>query len=160
MKLTLIAVLAAMLAVPARAEDKPAAAPAKSSWSDFLKNFKNSLAQSAVGGQRKKGRNAQGVAAVRGSEQGKKNIADPNEPGLMGDAKGAKVKREMGYDLELEAAVDLLGKGQAEEGLKALEKFKVAHPKHRAEDVEKAIEGAKVMIAEKGGEKAADAEQP
>lgn len=160
MKLTLIAVLAAMLSVPARAEEKPAAAPAKSSWANFLKNFKNSLAQSAVGGQRKKGRGAQGVAAVRGSEQGKKNIADPNEPGLMGDFRNARVKREMGYDLELEAAVDLLGKGQAEEGLKALEKFKTAHPKHRAEDVDKAIEGAKTMIAEKGGEKAAEAEQP
>lgn len=152
MKLTLIAVLSAMLAIPARAEDKPEAAPARSGWSDFLKNFKNTLAQSAVGGQRKKGRGAQGVAAVRGSEQGKKNIADPNEPGLMGDAKSVRVKREMAYDLELEAAVDLLGKGEAAEGLKALEKFKAAHPKHRAADVDKAIEGAKVMIAEKGGE--------
>ncbi|MCR4294064.1 MAG: hypothetical protein NUW21_00910 [Elusimicrobia bacterium] len=149
MKLILIAVLAAMLSIPARAEDKPAA-PAKSAWSNFLKNFKNSLAQSAVGGQRKKGRRAQGVAAVRGSEQGRKNIADPDEPGLMGDSRSAKAKREMGYDLELEAAVDLLGKGQAEEGLKGLEKFKAAHPKYRAEDVDKAIEGAKVMMAEKG----------
>lgn len=161
MKLTLIAVIAAMLAIPARAEDKPAAAPAKTGgWSDFLKNFKNTLAQSAVGGQRKRGRGAQGVAAVRGSEQGKKNIADPNEPGLMGDAKSAKVKREMAYDLELEAAVDLLAKGEAAEGLKALEKFKAAHPKHRTADVAKAIEGAKVLIAEKGGDKVVDAEQP
>lgn len=160
MKLTLIAVLAAMLAVPARAEDKPAAAPAKSGWSDFLKNFKNTLAQSAVGGQRKKGRGAQGVAAVRGSEQDKKHIADPNEPGLMGDFRNARVKREAGYDLELEAAVDLLGKGDAAGGLKALEKFKAAHPKHRGADVDKAIEGAKVLIADKGGAPAADAEQP
>ncbi|MDP3543990.1 MAG: hypothetical protein Q8T11_16110 [Elusimicrobiota bacterium] len=160
MKLTLIAVLAAMLSMPARAEEKPAAAPAKSSWGDFLKNFKNSLAQSAVGGQRKKARTAQGVAAVRGSEQGKKNIADPNEPGLMGDFRSARVKREMGYDLELEAAVDLLAKGQAEEGLKALEKFKEAHPKHRGSDVDKAIEGAKALLAEKGGEPVAEAAKP
>lgn len=160
MKLTLIAVLAAMLSVPARAEDKPAAPPAKAGWSDFLKNFKNTLAQSAVGGQRKKGRNAQSVAAVRGSEQDKKSFADPNEPGLMGDSRSAKAKREMAYDLELEAAVDLLGKGDAAGGLKALKKFKAAHPKHRAEDVDKAIEGAKAMIAEKGGENVAEAEQP
>ena len=149
MKLILIAVLAATFAVGARAEDKPAAAPAKSSWSDFFKNLKNTLAQSAVGGERKKGRSARGVAAVRGSAQGKKNIADPNEPGLMGDARSAKVKREMGWDMELEAAIDLIGKGKPEEGLKALEAFKAAHPKHRTADVDKAIEGAKAMAAEK-----------
>lgn len=155
MKLTLIAVLAAMLAIPARAEDKPAAAPAKSGWSDFLKNLKNALAQSAVSGERKKARGAQGVAAVRGREQGKRNIADPNEPGLMGDAKSAKVKKEMAWDMELEAAVDQLSAGKAEEGLKALESFKAAHPKHRTEDVDKAIEGAKAMIAEKAAAPAA-----
>lgn len=156
MKPILVAVLAAMLVIPARAEDKPAAAPAKSGWADFFKNLKNSLAQSAVGGERKKGRGAQGVAAVRGAGQGKKNIADPNEPGLMGDAKSAKVKKELAWDLELEAAVDLIGKGKSEEGLKALEAFKVAHPKHRTGDVDKAIEGAKAMLAEKGAAPAAE----
>jgi len=155
MKLTLIAVLAAMLAIPARAEDKPAAAPAKSGWSDFLKNLKNALAQSAVSGERKKARGARGVAAVRGREQGKRNIADPNEPGLMGDAKSAKVKKEMAWDLELESAVDLLAAGKAEEGLKGLEKFKAAHPKHRASDVDQAIAGAKALIAEKAAAPAA-----
>ncbi len=150
MKIIVAAVIAAALVLPARAEEK--AAPAKSGWSDFFKNLKSTLAQSAIGGERKKGRGAQGVAAVRGSGQGKKNIADPNEPGLKGDSRSAKVKKEMGYDLELEAAVDLLSKGKLNEGLKGLESFKVAHPKHRTGDVDKAIEGAKAMIAEKSGE--------
>jgi len=148
MKLILTAVVAAFLVLPARADGK-AAVPAKSGWSDFFKNLKNTLASSAVGGERKKGRGAQGVAAVRGEGQAKKNIADPNEPGIKGDSRSAKVKRELGYDMELEAAVDQLGKGKFDEGLKGLENFKVAHPKHRADDVEKAIEGAKVMIAER-----------
>ena len=153
MKLILTAVVAVLLAVPARADEK--AAPAKSSWSDFFKNLKSSLAQSAVGGERKKGRGAQGVAAVRGAGQGKKNIADPNEPGLKGDSRSAKLKKEMGYDLELETAVDMIAKGNLDEGLKALETFKKDHPKHKAEDVDKAIEGAKAMIAEKSAAPAA-----
>ncbi len=160
MKTILTAVIAAMLVIPARADEKAAPAPAKTGWADFFKNLKSSLAQSAVGGERKKGRGARGVAAVRGSGQGKKNIADPNEPGLMGDARSARVKKEMGYDLELEAAVDLIAAGKAEEGLKALEKFKTAHPKHKTADVDKAIEGAKVMIAEKGAAPAEEAAKP
>jgi len=148
MKMILTAVLAAMLVIPARA-DENAAVPAKSGWSDFFKNLKSTLAQSAVGGERKKGRGAQGVAAVRGAGQAKKNIADPNEPGLKGDSRSAKAKKELGYDLKLEAAVDLLGQGKLDEGLEALESFKADHPKHRAEDVAKAIEGAKAMIAER-----------
>lgn len=154
MKLILAAALASLLAVPARADEK-AAVPAKSGWSDFFKNLKNTLSQSAVGGERKKGRGAQGVAAVRGAGQAKRNIADPNEPGLRGDSKSARAKREMAYDLELEKAIDLLGAGKAEEGLKGLEAFKAAHPKHRTEDVDKAIEGAKAMIAEKSAAPAA-----
>lgn len=151
MKLILTAVVAAMLVLPARADEKAAPAPAKGGWSDFFKNLKNTLSQSAVGGERKKGRGAQGVAAVRGEGQAKKNIADPNEPGLKGDVKAAKAKREMAFDSELETSIDQLSKGKLEEGLKGLEAFKVAHPKHRTEDVDKAIEGAKAMIAEKGG---------
>ncbi len=158
MKLILAAVVAAILIMPARAADSAAApkaaAPAKSSWSDFFKNLKSTLAQSAVSGERKKGKGAQGVAAVRGKPQ---TYADPNEPGLKGDSKSAKAKREMGYDMELEASVDLLGKGKLEEGLKGLEAFKVAHPKHRVEDVDKAIEGAKTMIADKSAAPAATA---
>lgn len=160
MKTILTAVIAAMLVIPARADENAAPATAKSGWSDFFKNLKNTLAQSAVGGERKKGRGARGVAAVRGAGQGKRNIADPNEPGLMGDAKSAKVKKEMGYDLELESAVDQVAAGKPEEGLKALEKFKAAHPKHRAADVDKAIEGAKAMIAEKGAAPAEEAAKP
>jgi hypothetical protein len=154
MKLILTAVIAAMLVVPARADEK-AAVPAKSGWSDFFKNLKSTLSQSAVGGERKRGRSAQGVAAVRGEGQAKRNIADPNEPGLRGDSRSAKAKKEMGYDRELEKAIDLLGAGKAEEGLKDLEAFKAAHPKHRTDDVAKAIEGAKAMIAEKSAAPAA-----
>ena len=143
MKLILAAVIAASLASVARAE---VAAPAKSSWSDFFKNLKNTLSQSAVGGERKKGRGAQSVAAVRGKGQA---YADPNEPGIKGDIKSVKAKKEMSYDVELESAVDMIGKGKLEEGLKGLETFKAAHPKHRVEDVDKAIEGAKALIAEK-----------
>lgn len=155
MKLILTVALTAALVLPARAEGK-AAVPAKSGWSDFFKNLKNTLAQSAVGGERKKGRGAQGVAAVRGDLQGKKNIADPNEPGIRGDSKSARAKKAMGYDLELEACIDQLAKGKLAEGLKCLEAFKAAHPKHRTEDVDKAIEGAKAMIAEKNGAPGAD----
>ncbi|MBI2386058.1 MAG: hypothetical protein HYV14_08590 [Elusimicrobia bacterium] len=155
MKTIITAVIAAMLVIPARADEKAAPAPAKSGWADFFKNLKSTLAESAVGGERKRGRGARGVAAVRGAGQGKKNIADPNEPGLMGDAKSAKVKKEMAYDLELEAAVDQVAGGKAEDGLKALEKFKASHPKHRAADVDKAIEGAKAMIAEQAAAPAA-----
>jgi hypothetical protein len=153
----LTAVIAAMLAIPVRAEDKAAPAPAKSSWSDYFKNLKNALSQSAVGGERKKGRGAQGVAAVRGEGQAKKNIADPNEPGIKGDSKSAKAKKELGYDMELEASVDQVAKGKLEEGLKGLEAFKVAHPKHRSDEVDKAIEGAKAMIADKNGAPAPEA---
>lgn len=154
MKLILTAVIAVFLVLPARADEK-AAAPAKSGWSDFFKNLKNTLASSAVGGERKKGRGAQGVAAVRGEGQAKKNIADPNEPSIKGDSRSAKAKKELGYDLELEASIDQLSKGKLDEGLKGLEAFKAAHPKHRTEDVDKAIDGAKAMIAERASGTAA-----
>ena len=150
MKMILTAVVAAFLVLPARAEEAAPALRAKAAWTDFFRNFKNSLTQSSVGGERKKGRRAQGVAAVRGDDQSKKNIADPNEPGLRGDAKSAKARKELAYDAELEASIDQLGKGKLEEGLKGLQAFKASHPKHRVEDVDKAIDGAKAMIAEKG----------
>jgi hypothetical protein len=155
MKLILTAVIAAMLVIPARAEQKDAV-PVKSGWSDFFKNLKSSLAQSAVSGERKKGHGATSVAAVRGEGQAKKNIADPNEPGLKGDSKSARVKKEIGYDKEFEAAVDLVTAGKPEEGLKGFEAFKAKHPKYKTEDVDKAIEGAKAMIAAP----AAPAEKP
>ena len=150
MKLILAATLAVALAVPARAEDAAkSAAPAKTSWSDFFKNLKNTLEKSAVSGERKKGRTSGGVAAVRGDDQMKKNIADPNEPGLKGDSRAAKAKKEGGYDKVLAAAVELIAKGKLEDGLKAVEDFKLTHTKYRVEDVDKAIEGAKAMIAER-----------
>lgn len=155
MKLILAASVAATLILgastqSARAEDQ-AAAPAKSSWSDFLKNMKSTLSQSAVGGLRKKGKGSRGVAAVRGDDQLKKNIADPNEPGLMGDRKASKAKRERAMDDELSPSIELLSAGKYEEALKGLEAFKAAHPKHMVDDVNTAIEGAKARIAEKGG---------
>ena len=147
MKLILAAALAVALIAPARAGDAPKA-PAKSSWSDFIRNFRSAVAQSAVSGERKKARGAQGVAAVRGKKQ--KNIADPNEPGLKGDAGSAKERKARLLDDELAPSVELLSAGKYEEALKGLEKFKASHPKHMAEDVDKAIEGAKAQITEKG----------
>jgi hypothetical protein len=146
MKLLIAAVVAAILVLPARADEK--AAP-KSSWSDFLKNLKNTLSQSAVGGERKAGHNSRAVAAVRGKKQS--NMADPNEPAIKGDAKAAKAKREQAYDSELAPSIELLEKGKLDEGLKGLTAFKAAHPKYRVEDVDKAIEGAKAGIAEAAG---------
>ncbi|UPT74281.1 MAG: hypothetical protein M0D55_00505 [Elusimicrobiota bacterium] len=152
MKTLIIAVILAALAVTSHAQAQEAK---KTGWGDFFKNLKNSLSQSAVSSERKRGRNAQGVAAVRGDDQSKKNFADPNEPGLKGDAKSAKVRREMAYDQELEAAIDLVNKGKLDESLKALENFKTAHPKHKTADVDKAIEGVKAMQAEKAAAPAA-----
>ena len=151
MKLMLAAVLAAILVLPARAEDK-SAAPAKQSWGDFFKTFKENLTKSAVSGERKKVRGAQRVGAVRGKPQA---YADPNEPGLKGDMKSAKAKKEMALDSELEVLVDQISNGKVEEGLKGLEAFKAAHPKHQSESVDKAIEGAKAMLAEKNAAPAA-----
>jgi len=152
MKLILAAALAVALIAPARAEDAPKA-PAKTGWADFLKNLRNTLAQSAVSGERKKARGTQ-VAAVRGKRQ--KNIADPNEPGLKGDAGSAKERKERALDDELAPSVELLAEGKFEAALKGLEKFKAAHPKHMTESVDKAIEGAKAQMAEKGAAPAAE----
>ena len=74
--------------------------------------------------------------------------------------KSARLKKEMAYDSELEACVDQVSGGKVEEGLKCLEAFKAAHPKHQTESVDKAIEGAKAMIAEKGAAPAEEAAKP
>ncbi|MBI3289085.1 MAG: hypothetical protein HYZ74_06175 [Elusimicrobia bacterium] len=152
MKMILTAVVAAFLILPVRAEEKPAAA-AKGGWASFFKDLKDKLAQSAVSGERKKGRGA--VAAVRGKKQ--KDMADPNEPTIKGDSKSAKAQKEMALDAEFETSVDQLAKGELEKGLKGLQAFKTAHPKHRVEDVDKAIDGAKAMIAEKAAAPSAPA---
>lgn len=149
MKSILIVAIAAVLAMPAAAEEK--AAVKQQSWGAFFKNLRSSLSSSAVSGQHKKGRNAAAVAAVRGDDQAKKNIADPNEPGLKGDSKARKAQKEMALNKEFESAVNLVIDGKPEEGLKALETLKAANPKYKTEDMDKAIEGAKAMIAEKGG---------
>ncbi len=148
MKMLFAAVLIATLLVPVRAEEKAAVAPAPaaSSWSNFLKNIRSTLTQSAVGGERKKGRRA-AVAAVRGKKQ--KNMADPNEPTLKGDKNSAKDKTDAQYDSELDVSVEALEKGDLAQGLAGLEKFKSAHPKHLPEEVDKLIEGAKAAIADK-----------
>ena len=107
MKIIAVAALAALLVLPARAEEKPA--QAKTVWSDFFKNLKNTLGQSAVGGERKKGRGATSVAAVRGTKQ--RDMADPNEPTLKGDSKSSKIKKEIAYDDELAASIELVSSG-------------------------------------------------
>lgn len=149
MKIVMLVALAATLAVPARSQET--AAPAKQSWSAFFKNLRSSLQNSAVSGQQKKGRNAAAVAAVRGSAQAKKNIADPNEPGLKGDSKAKKAAKELALNGEFDAAVNLIIDGKAEDGLKELERIKAANKSYRVDDINKAIEGAKAMIAEKNG---------
>jgi len=151
MKCIMIVVVAATLAVEAsaQAQDKPA--QGKTSWSAFFKTLRTSLQASAVSGQQKKGRNAAAVAAVRGNEQAKKNIADPNEPGLKGDNKAKKAAKELALNAEFDKAVNLIIDGKPEEGLTALEKIKAANKGYKVDDMNKAIEGAKAMIAEKGG---------
>ncbi len=149
MKFILTAALALALIAPARAEDAPKA-PAKTGWATFLQTFRDSIAKSAVGGERKKARSATGVAAVRGEDQAKKNIADPNEPGIKGDSQSAKARKTRALDDELAPSVELLSEGKYEAALKGLEKFKAAHPRHMADDVDKAIEGAKAQLAGKG----------
>jgi hypothetical protein len=152
MKIVIAAVLAVSLAGLARAEDKKEAAPAsKQSWSAFFKNLKATLSQSAVGGERKRGRSAAAVAAVRGDDQAKKNIADPNEPGLRGDMKSRRSAKEVALNAEFDKAVNLIIDNKPEEGLKSLEKLKADNPKYKPEDMDKAIEGAKAMIADKTG---------
>ncbi|MEK7388271.1 MAG: hypothetical protein AAB036_01085 [Elusimicrobiota bacterium] len=144
LKIIIVAVAMASSAFPVRAQEK--AAPPQTVWGDFFKNLRDNLSQSAVAGERKKGRSVTSLAAVRGASQ--RDMADPNEPTLKGDSKSAKVKKERALDDELAASVELVTKGKLEEGLKGLEAFKTAHPKHRSGDVEKAIEGAKSLIAE------------
>ena len=75
-------------------------------------------------------------------------MADPNEPSLKGDFKAEKAKKMQAYDDEFGVSVDLVSKGKLDEALKGFEAFKVSHPKHRVEDVDKAIEGVKAMMAE------------
>jgi hypothetical protein len=147
MKMIAAALAALLLAGPVRAEDKPAPT-ARESVMTFFRHLKDSLAQSAVQGERKKARVGM-VAAVRGADQSSP-LADPNEPVLKGDARSKKGKIAMAKDAEFAKAVDLVINGKTDEGVKALEEFKAKHPKSRNLDkVQQAIDQAKSLNSEK-----------
>lgn len=141
-----VAVLAALLAAaPSRAEDKPAPTT-KESIMTFFKHLKDSLSQSAVQAERKRGR-VGAVAAVRGADQSS-SLADPNEPALKGDLRAKKAKLAAAEDAEFAKAVDLVLAGKPDEGVKALEEFKSKHPKSRNLDkVQQAIDEAKTLTS-------------
>ena len=142
------ALAALLLAVAARAEEKPAPT-AKESILTFFKHLKNSLEKSAVQGEHKRARGAGSVAAVRGAGQ-YSELADPNETSLKGDSRAKRNKAAMAEDAEFEKAVSLILAGQNDEGVKALEDFKVKYPKSRSlASVEEAIVKAKALGAEK-----------
>ncbi|MEK7382309.1 MAG: hypothetical protein AAB262_03380 [Elusimicrobiota bacterium] len=145
----LTAALAALLLMGSvRAEEKPAPT-ARQSILTFFKHLKSSLAQSSVQGERKRARGAGSVAAVRGKEQ-YSELADPNETSLKGDNRAKRNKQALAEDAEFEAAVSLILAGKNDEGVKALEAFKLKHPKsHSLAAVNDAIEKAKALGAEK-----------
>ena len=145
-KIFAAALAALLLSAPARAEDAKPEPSAKQSVLTFFKHLRESLAASAVQGERKKGR-VGAVAAVRGADQ-KSALADPDVPTLKGDLRAKREKAAAAEDAEFAAAVDLILKGQTDEGVKALEAFKVKHPKSRnLDNVQEAIEKAKTMSA-------------
>jgi len=144
----LAALSAALLAGAARAEEKPAPT-AKESIMTFFKNLKNTLSQSAVQGERKKARGAGSVAAVRGAGQ-YSELADPNETSLKGDVRAKRTKQSVAEDGEFEKGVSLVLAGKTDEGIAALEAFKVKYPKSRnLASVDEAIAKAKALAAEK-----------
>jgi hypothetical protein len=148
MKITTAALAALLLTGSAFAEEAKPAPTARESVMTFFRHLKESLAQSAVSGERKHNR-VGSVAAVRGADQSSP-LADPNEPVLRGDARSKKGKAAMAEDAEFAKAVDLVLAGKAEDGVAALEAFKVKHPKSRNLDkVQQAIDGAKGLIAAK-----------
>ena len=143
-KILTAALAALLLAGSARAED-PKPAPAKDSIMTFFRHLKESLSQSAVQGERKKtGRRSNSVAAVRGASQSS-TLGDPNEPTLKGDARAKKDKASMAEDAEFAKGVDLILAGKTDEGVKALEAFKAAHPKSHVTDVQDALDHAKAL---------------
>jgi hypothetical protein len=146
MKLLAAALAALLLAGSARADDKPAPT-ARESVMTFFRHLKESLAQSAVQGSRKKSR-VGSVAAVRGADQSS-SLADPNEPALLGDARSKKEKAAMAEDAEFAKAVDLVINGKTDEGVKELGEFKTNHPKSRNLDkVQQALDRAAALSAE------------
>jgi hypothetical protein len=142
---TILSLLAAAaLALPAAAADEK---PAKSGFAGFFKNLKAALSQSAVSGQRNRTRGA-AVAAVRGEDQAKKSLANPDEPGLVGDAKTRKAAKAAKLDSELVALAELAEGGKHEEALKGFEAFKAKNPRHQRETVDDAIAQLKAKLAE------------
>ena len=147
-KITAAVLAALLLSGPSRAEDAKPAPTAQESVLTFFRHLRESLSQSAVQGQRKRSR-VGSVAAVRGSDQSSP-LADPNEPVLKGDGRSRRDKLSMAEDAEFAKAVDLVLAGKTEEGVKALEAFKTAHPKSRSLDkVQQAIDEAKGLAARK-----------
>jgi hypothetical protein len=148
MKITIAVFAALLLAGSVRAEDAKPAPSAKESFMTYFRHLKESLAQSAVQGQRKHNR-VGSVAAVRGADQSSP-LADPNEPVLKGDARSKRDKAAKLEDAEFAKAVDLVLAGKADEGVQALEAFKTAHPKARNLDkVQQAIDAVKALSAQK-----------
>ena len=143
------ALVALALSPSARADEKPVpAASVRESAMTFFRHLREALSQSAVQGERKKNR-AGSVAAVRGADQSS-SLADPNEPVLKGDVRSKKGKAAMAEDAEFAAAVDLVLAGKNSEGVKALEEFKVRHPKsHNLASVQQAIDQANSLGADK-----------
>jgi len=151
MKITIAAFAAFLLAAPVRADDAKSAPTATESVMTFFRHLKDSLAQSAVQGQRKRAR-VGSVAAVRGGDQSSP-LADPNEPVLKGDARSRKDKAAAAEDAEFTKAVDLVLAGKTDDGVRALEAFKSNHPKSRSLDkVQQAIDATKGLLAQKSAD--------
>jgi len=146
MKMMAAALAALMLAGPVRAEEAKAPTPQESIMT-FFRHLRETLSQSAVQSERKKGRRSASVAAVRGASQSS-SLSDPNEPVIKGDVRSKKDKLAMAEDAEIAKGVDLILAGKTDEGVKALEEFKAKHPKSRSlEKVQQAIEQAQALKA-------------
>lgn len=146
MKTLAIAALISLLGAAAHAAD---ASAKKLSWSEYLADLKNRLTSSAVGEQRK----AHGiVAAVRGKNQANKAATDPEETQLKGSAKDRKAKETMELDKKFENAVNLLIDKKFDAGIAALEDLQKNNPKYKTEDVQQALDGAKVELAAKNNQ--------
>jgi hypothetical protein len=146
-KILTAALAALLLAGSARAEDPKPAPAAKDSIMTYFRHLREALSQSAVAGERKKGgRRSTSVAAVRGASQSS-TLGDPNEPTLKGDARSKKDKVSLAEDAEFAKGVDLILAGKTDEGVKALEAFKAAHPKSHVTDVQDALDHAKALTA-------------
>lgn len=162
MKNLIAVIVAATFAAPAFAADavkpeaaKPAEAkpaPAKSSWSTWLETIKSGLTNSAVSGQRKRGKGGVAVAAVRGDDQTKKVMSDPDEPSLKGSSKEKKDRKDMEQKAQFKAAIELLIDKKYEDGIAALEKLQKDAPKFQEEDVAQALAGAKNELAAKNNQ--------